>query len=104
MRLLAYELLTQAIILLGRARTRVAPDVVRVSSRVFDHYSIEGSECCDCGLIHDIEHFMAGQTCDHEQDDPLLRPVGHMWPLRPVGYRYRLRVGAGAPDLAGGER
>lgn len=101
LRLAAYELLTQGIVALGWARARLSPQHthVRAPGRVFDHYGAEWMECCDCGLVHDIEHFPPGETCDHEGAYGMT-PVGHMYAMRPDGYRYRFRVGAGASDLA----
>lgn len=97
MRTLLYEVLTQAIVLLGRIRERLVPAERQyvVKARTFDLYAIEESVCCDCGLAHLVEHFRPGESCEHDPG-----AVGHVWPMRPDGYRYRLRAGAAAPDLA----
>lgn len=101
-----YELLTQAIIIFGELRRRVAWSMPerRVPGRVFDVYEDERWECCDCGLVHD--QVIVGRefegTCEHERmrAPPSFHRVGHSYPIRPVAYRYRLRLGAGVPSLA----
>lgn len=102
MRLLAYDLLTQAIILLGCLRGVVARNLSHCypPGRVFDVYDHDSMECCDCGLVHHAEYFGPDHDCGHQSEYPPLRIVGHMFPWRPAGYRYQWRYGAGRPSLA----
>ena len=61
-----YELLTQAIIVLGRLRSWSVRQrsTERVEVRLFDVYAEETWECCDCGAIHDAQYFALGETCE----------------------------------------
>ena len=104
MRIAAYKLLTQAILWLGWLRERLMryqAEQVRVD-RVFDTYSLESWSCCDCGLTHRFRSFTdpGAPPCNHEPDPYGLITVGHCWPIRPKGYDYRMRHGAGKPSLA----
>lgn len=105
-RLSLYELLTQAIVLLGTARARLMRHQRwrRAPGRVFAVYNDERWSCCDCGLEHDQIHFAPAVCPDDHASLPealsSLVEVAHAWPLRPAGYAYRLRVGAEPPSLA----
>lgn len=104
MRVLAYSFLTQAILWLGRLRERIVryhPETVR-RDRVFDVYSLESWDCCDCGLTHRFRAFSdpGAVPCNHMPAIPSLIIIGHTWPIRPKGYSYRLRSGAKKPSLA----
>lgn len=103
LRLITYEVLTQLIIWLGLLRETVMRyqyEQVRVD-RVFDVYSLESWSCCDCGLAHRFRSFSDGlEKCNHYKPDDGLETIGHAWPIRPEGYAYMLRNGAGTPSLA----
>lgn len=102
MRLLAYKLLTQAILALGNLRAWVITRewLERPKGRVFDFYSEDSQQCCDCKLVHEAKYFGPDTDCGHESGYPGFAIVGHMWPRRPVGYDYSWRKGAATPDLA----
>lgn len=89
--LLVYGLLTQAIILLGKARGRVkAKGLTQIRlDRVFYPSNWEVQSCCDCGLAHRAEPLL-----DEKVRDPHYR----LMPLRPKGYNYGLRLGAVKPS------
>lgn len=95
LKLLAYKLLTQGIILLGLARDRVMKGQWEqvVESRTFDIYDREYEVCCDCGGVH---------LTKYSGDGPAIgwKIVGHKWPVRPMGYDYTWRKGNPLPDLA----
>lgn len=101
-RLFAYKLLTQAILLLGWVRERI---VLRAwhekpPGRVFDLYSDDRWKCCDCGLVHEATYFGPDEPCGHEPAYLGAVIVGHTCPLRPKGYDYTWRKAAATPDLA----
>lgn len=99
-RLLVYEAITQLIIILGVFRARIVRrQMVVRKDRVFDIYDREYEECCDCGLTHSRGFFPPGFDCGHAPV-PGRKIIGHAFPERPDGYRYRLRAGAGSPSLA----
>ena len=87
-----YELITQAIILLGRLRiiahSRRTSEVR--NDRTFRLVTAESGRhfhvCCDCGLEH----------LDRIEGDKL----AIIWskPMRPIKYKYNLRHGAGEPS------
>lgn len=107
-RLWIYEALTQAIIWLGWLRELAIPYEggwvwKQRRDRTFDLYAPERWTCCDCGAMHHCQYFVEAPesvACHHIQPAPGLRPIGHCFPVRPSGYGYRLRLGAGAPSLA----
>lgn len=105
-RLWGYSILTQAIILLGRARDVLVRHQLmrRPEGRVFDVYNEDRWECCDCGLVHDASIGPEeAASCRHVQPQVLpasMRVVGHCWPMRPVGYDYWPRMGVKPPSLA----
>ena len=91
MKVSAYAILTQAIIFLGKLRSKVKSrgrTQIRVD-RVFYPSNWEVQSCCDCGLAHRAEPLF-----DEEVRDPHYR----LLPLRPVGYAYRPRAGAVIPS------
>lgn len=103
MRLLLYELLTQAIILLGRLRARVQHSMgnpIAVGHRVFDEYGAESAYCCDCGLGHLREPIHPEHEPCHHAQPPMRKAAFHSRPIRPATYQYRLRFGAAHPSLA----
>jgi hypothetical protein len=91
MRILAYEVLTQLIIWLGKLRTKVAAGVVmqRKHDRTFYASNCEAAECCDCGLVH-IHYPLHGE----EMREKHFRLV----PQRPRDYRYKLRIACDPPS------
>jgi len=101
-RLILYEVLTQLIIWLGFLRARLIHRfwMKRPSGRVFDLYKFDSWICCDCGLEHNSEYFGPGYDCGHQAPHEFVEIVGHSWPMRPLGYRYKLRIGAEKPSLA----
>ena len=110
MKLLWYKVLTQIIILVAKLRSRLEekgmPVQVRMD-RTFDFYTIERWNCCDCGLAHYYKAFDPGEDCDHDLTDTDrqrltlgAKRMGHMWPIRPVGYDYSWRFQAETSDLA----
>lgn len=108
-RVALYELLTQAILLLGWLRSRLMryQPSRRPRGRVFDVHNDERWECCDCGLAHDQVIEGPGFECEHERRQAKalgIEVVGHSYPVRPLGYGYRLRALAGVPSLASAKR
>jgi len=102
-RLLIYKLLTQGIIWLGLLRDKVQMGLwlEKREDRTFDLYHNECWICCDCGAIHYSIYFGPEHDCGHEPLHKRMTIVGHTWPMRPKGYDYSLRRGAGKPSLAG---
>lgn len=91
LRLLVYDVLTQLIIWLGEARSRVIPyDSYALwqmrKDRVYYCSTYESWECCDCGLTH-YTRPLPGE----KSKDPAYLSI----PRRPIGYSYNLRLGAG---------
>ena len=106
-RLVLYELLTQTIVVLGCLRRHLVEyqPQKRRTDRLFAVYADERWACCDCGLEHDQVFTGPGGCLAHPcpgAPDGSLPEVGHAWPMRPVGYSYRFRVGAEPPSLAEG--
>lgn len=86
-KLFLYKALTQAIILLGELRKDVEKkmQIVVLKSRTFV-MGVSGTvECCDCCLTH-LEWIPKSGTALLAQ------------PLRPSGYDYGARFGAGKPS------
>lgn len=86
---LIYELLTQAIIILGELRTQAIKNKghVILKGRTFCAPLKDGDwgfieECCDCGLMHRV--FLKGNN-------------QYGQPLRPKDYEYKLRKLAAKP-------
>jgi hypothetical protein len=103
-RLWLYEALTQAILGLAWVRDRFCGDesprmgFSYPPGRVFHIFQTDHLVCCDCGLGHVLRFEGAVGECGHEHE-PGQEVVGHCWPRRPVGYGYKLRLGAGTPAL-----
>lgn len=97
LRTLAYSLLTQAIIVLAHLRDAVVPPWWSRGSgkrgamwdfrldRTYYLANDTGFICCDCGLVH------GARPLPGEKPQ---RPAFRVYPIRPVGYTYRLRIGA----------
>lgn len=102
--MLAYELLTQIIILVSKLRARIVwKEWFGVpKGRVCDVYAEQYWNCCDCGLQH-FQHFLKpDEKCDHIQPtdyDPG-SVVAHIFPNRPKDYDYKFRIGAAESSLA----
>lgn len=101
-RLALYELLTQGILMLAWLRERLIrwEWTSTPQGRVFDIYDGGMISCCDCGLEHRMMYFAPGESCNHQPDYGERKIIGHCYPMRPTGYQYRLRAGAGTPTLA----
>lgn len=86
MRVFAYEILTQLIIILGRLRKFVIGNRFQYElrkDRTFYTPIPVDCECCDCGLRH------AYRLPD---EDKKYRQISHKSiPIRPQGYTYKLR-------------
>ena len=77
MRLFLYKLLTQAIIILGRLRSKLHIDMtVRVDRTFRDPPHMFSIECCDCDLTHRVSY---------------REGVRYQQPIRPTGYDYGWR-------------
>lgn len=105
MRILAYKLLTQAIIVLGNLRASVTPrrSLKRRDERCYDVLNTERWSCCDCGLTHEFNYFGPEHDCGHELGDYVrvgFKRVGHAWPIRPTAYDYTWRKGTTSSPLA----
>jgi len=85
LRLLLYKLLTQAIIILGRLRSKLDLDlIVRVDRTFKDPPHLFSNVCCDCELTH---RFTYSEGVRYQQ------------PIRPKGYDYSWRKFAGKSSL-----
>ena len=102
LRLVAYKFLTQLIVLLGRVRDAILEGqrVEVVAHRTCDVLDSDWWFCCDCGAIHYFKSFDMPNSCGHEAINPTKDIIGHIWPMRPIGYNYRWRFGARAATLA----
>lgn len=110
MKLAIYEILTQAIILLSWLRANLVNRGwwARPEGRVFDVTADEEWTCCDCDLRHafvalgEQPAYQSIEKCDHAPPYKGAKVIGHLYPVRPKGYRYRLRATARLSSLAVG--
>lgn len=85
MRLIIYKLLSQAIIILGRLRSKLDLDLIVLVDRTFkDPPHLFSTVCCDCELTH---RFTYKEGLRLQQ------------PIRPGGYDYSWRKFAGESAL-----